>query len=333
MMRTHPVADRGDLHADHLDLAAARSWMSKVCGPHRLEAASPGLVQFEHHGNVLKSMCTTLGYIGYGTDVTITVEDAAAFNAYSLSLPLSGEQELCRGGLRLLSDVRRGVIIAPNERQELSIAGDCRKLQVVIGRTAMRKVLEEMLQRPIDTPLRFDPEMDALDGASASWWRTVRHISEEMARSELYAQAFFSSDLERALIKGLILAQPNNYSEALQQGLGGRPPHYLLRAREFLQANARETLSLEDVERAAGVSRFKLFEGFRRYFGVSPMSYLKHYRLAAVREEIRASGGARSISTIALGWGFSHLGRFSVDYRKRFEETPSMTQRRAARRS
>ncbi|MBJ6431467.1 AraC family transcriptional regulator, partial [Enterobacter hormaechei] len=112
---------------------------------------------------------TTLGYIGYGTDVTITVEDAAAFNAYSLSLPLSGEQELCRGGLRLLSVVRRGVIIAPNERQELSIAGDCRKLQVVIGRTAMRKVLEEMLQRPIDTPLRFDPEMDALDGASASW--------------------------------------------------------------------------------------------------------------------------------------------------------------------
>ncbi|WP_250145420.1 hypothetical protein, partial [Escherichia coli] len=54
-------------------------------------------------------------------------------------------------------------------------------------------------------------------------WRTVRHISEEMARSELYAQAFFSSDLERALIKGLILAQPNNYSEALQQGLAAAP--------------------------------------------------------------------------------------------------------------
>ncbi len=131
----------------------------------------------------------------------------------------------------------------------------------------------------------------------------MRHISEEMARSELYAQAFFSSDLERALIKGLIPAQPNNYSEALQQGLGGRPPHYLLRAREFLQANARETLSLEDVERAAGVSRFKLFEGFRRYFGVSPMSYLKHYRLAAVREEILASGGACSISDDRPGLG------------------------------
>ena len=94
-------------------------------------------------------------------------------------------------------------------------------MQVVIGRTAMRKVLEEMLQRPIDTPLRFDPEMDALDGASASWWRTVRHISEEMARSELYAQAFFSSDLERALIKGLILAQPNTQRGPCSRALAG----------------------------------------------------------------------------------------------------------------
>ncbi|MFU7526851.1 hypothetical protein ACM9NN_30350, partial [Pseudomonas paraeruginosa] len=54
-------------------------------------------------------------------------------------------------------------------------------------------------------------------------------------------------------------------------------------------------------------------------------------RRAAAREEILACGGARSISTSALGWGFSHLGRFSVDYRKRFEEPPSMTQQRAPR--
>ncbi len=61
MMRSHPVADRGDLHADHLDLAAARSWMSKVCGPHRLEAASPGLVQFQHHGNVAYQALALIG--------------------------------------------------------------------------------------------------------------------------------------------------------------------------------------------------------------------------------------------------------------------------------
>jgi len=29
-----------------------------------------------------------------------------------------------------------------------------------------------------------------------------------------------------------------------------------------------------------------------------------------------------------MGWGFSHLGRFSCEYRKLFDETPSMTLQR-----
>jgi AraC-like DNA-binding protein len=320
-----------DIHADHLDLAAARNWMSNICGPHRLDASHPGSVNFQHSGSVLKAMSTTLGCIEYGTDVTIGIEDAEHFNSYSLSLPLSGEQELSIAGRQLRSNPQRGVIVSPNQSQRLSITGDCRKLQVVISSLAMRKTLEEMLQRPTERPLRFEPEMDASDGASASWWRMVRHFNEEMEHSELFGQAVFNRDLERALVKGLILAQPNNYSEELRRCLGEKLPHYLLRARDYLQANAREALRLDDLEQAAGVSRFKLFDGFRKHFGCSPMTYLKHYRLHAVREEILAAGGPRSISEIAMNWGFAHLGRFAGDYRKLFGETPSATQLRLER--
>ncbi|MFZ5961051.1 AraC family transcriptional regulator [Pseudomonas knackmussii] len=317
-----------DIHADHLDLAAARSWMSNICGPHRLDAGHPGSVNFQHSGSVLKGMSTTVGCIEYGTDVTIGIVDAEHFNSYSLSLPLSGEQELTIAGRHLHSDSGKGVIVSPNQSQELCITGDCRKLQVVISRLAMRKTLEEMLQRPAERPLEFEQEMDALQGASASWWRMVRHCNEELESSELFGEVFFSRDLERALIKGLILAQPNNYSDELRRCLAERLPHYLLRARDFLHAHAREELSLEDLEVAAGVSRFKLFDGFRKHFGSSPMAYLKAHRLQGVREEILATNGRRSISEIALGWGFTHLSRFAGDYRKQFDETPSATQQR-----
>ena len=37
---------------------------------------------------------------------------------------------------------------------------------------------------------------------------------------------------------------------------------------------------------------------------------------------------ARSISGIAMGWGFMHLGRFSTEYRKLFDEIPSTTLQR-----
>ena len=315
-----------DISADRYDLAGARSWMSNICGPHHLKAAKPERIQFHHSGNVLPSMSTTLGYVEYGTDVTIGVGDEMNLNCYSLSLPLAGEQELVKSGHLLRSDRDWGVIVSPHEYQELTIAGDCHKLQVAIPRAAMQQTLEDLLQRSVETPLSFQAEMNAVEGAAASWWRMARHLIDELERSrDLYGQLFFTRDLESALIKGLILAQPNNYSEELRGRLEIKLPHYLVRARDFIHVHAREEICLEDIERAAGVSRFKLFEGFKRYFGQSPMAYLKKHRLTAVRQELLEDHSARNISVIAMGWGFNHLGRFASEYRKLFDETPSTT--------
>nr|BFD39506.1 AraC family transcriptional regulator [Pseudomonas sp. FFPRI_1] len=323
-----------EIRIDRYDLEGARSWMAGICGPHRLVTSNPERIRFHHSANVLRSRSTTLGIIEYGTDVRVDIEDPERFSSYSLSLPLCGEQELNKDGRRLRSDRDLGVIIAPNESQVLAISGDCRKLQVVISRPAMGEALEALLQRPVQQPLRFEPGMDALHGAAAAWWRMAQHFIGELAQgNELYEQLAFTREIESSLIKGLILAQPNNYSEELRTMLGVKLPHYLVRARQYLHEHAREALHLEDLEAAAGVSRFKLFEAFRKYFALSPMAYLKRHRLNGARQEILEQGAARSISEIALGWGFTHLGRFSAEYRKLFDEAPSATaQRHPARR-
>ncbi|MCO8169898.1 AraC family transcriptional regulator [Pseudomonas sp. 21LCFQ02] len=327
-MNPKPESQLRGIHADHFDLAGARSWMSNICGPHQLVASRPGRIQFRHSASVLRSMSTTLGIIEYGTDVTVGIADPDSFNSFSISLPLSGEQELLKAGERLHSDREYGLIVAPNESQELNITGDCRKLQVVISRAAMHKTLEDMLQRPLHEALRFSARMDAVNGATASWWRMARHFIDEMELGDLYSQPLFSRDLESALVKGLILSQPNNYSAQLRENLEVRLPHYLIRARDYIHAHARDELHLEHIEAASGVSRFKLFEAFRRHFELSPMAYLKKYRLSAVRQELLESRASRNISVIAMEWGFSHLGRFSSEYRKLFNETPTMTRQR-----
>lgn len=322
-----------DVHIQRFDLEGACSWMSGICGPHRLQTATPERIRFHHVANVFKSRATTLGVIEYGAEVTIGIDDVENFSSYSLSLPLVGEQRLSKNGLRLSSHHGQALIVSPNERQVLTISDDCRKLQVVITRAAMREALEHLLQRPVEAPLRFESVMDAVNGASASWWRTARHlIGESSSNSALYAQAEFTRGLEHSLITGLILAQPNNYSAELQDMPVAKLPHYLIRARRYIHGNARELMRLEDIEAAAGVSRFRLFNSFRRYFSLSPMAYLKKYRLSAVRQEILEQGALRTISEIALGWGFTHLGRFSADYRKLFDESPSDTLRRSGNR-
>ena len=132
-------------------------------------------------------------------------------------------------------------------------------------------------------------------------------------------------DIERALIKGLILSQPNNYSSELEGGAQTRCPTYLLKAKQFMHENASEELNLDDISRAAGVSRFKLAEDFKKYFGISPALYLKRFRLEAVRQALLEGGCNENITAVAMRWGFNHLGRFSSDYKKMFLEVPSKT--------
>ena len=140
------ATDTPDIRIVRRDLAGAREWMAAVCGPHWLKVGAPTRLQFQHAGNVLKSMSTTMGVIEYGTDVTVGIRDDQPLNCYSVSLPLSGQQELATGGGLLLSDHDTGIVLAPDIPQELTIAGNCRKILVAITRPAMRQVLEERRQ-------------------------------------------------------------------------------------------------------------------------------------------------------------------------------------------
>ena len=111
-LQTHAGTDVEfqDIHAVRHDLQSAQAWMANICGPHELKASCPQRMHFQHAGNVLKSMSTVIGYIEYGTDVTIDI-DASVLNSYSISLPISGEQELRKSNGLLMSDSDNGLIV------------------------------------------------------------------------------------------------------------------------------------------------------------------------------------------------------------------------------
>jgi len=60
---------------------------------------------------------------------------------------------------------------------------------------------------------------------------------------------------------------------------------------------------------------------------MSPIRYLRTARYEKVREALHRAEPGENVTEIAARWGFNHLGRFSVDYRRRFGENPSSTLR------
>ncbi len=98
------------------------------------------------------------------------------------------------------------------------------------------------------------------------------------------------------------------------------------RAEEYIRAHLNEPLSIEMLAEHAGVSVRTLFSGFRNFRGASPMTYLRNLRLDKVRQELTSREHA-SVTDVAFRWGFSHLGRFAQEYKRRFGESPSATLR------
>jgi transcriptional regulator GlxA family with amidase domain len=86
-----------------------------------------------------------------------------------------------------------------------------------------------------------------------------------------------------------------------------------------------ESVSMGKLARFTGVSQRTLHEGFRKHRGYSPMQFLREQRMQRVRQELSEAAGETSVTEVALNWGFSHLGRFSLYYAERFGEKPSVT--------
>lgn len=96
---------------------------------------------------------------------------------------------------------------------------------------------------------------------------------------------------------------------------------------DFLRENMAEPVTAHQMALVAGVSLRSLYAGFKDHGGVSPMQYLRSLRLEAARQAL-LSEPARSIASVAMRWGFAHLGRFSMEYKARFGESPSQSGRR-----
>jgi transcriptional regulator GlxA family with amidase domain len=86
--------------------------------------------------------------------------------------------------------------------------------------------------------------------------------------------------------------------------------------------------SVEELGRAAGISRSTLAERFGRVMGMAPMHYLADWRLQVAGQKLRET--AASLAQVAEMVGCESEAAFSRAFRKKFGSRPA-TWRRAAR--
>lgn len=98
------------------------------------------------------------------------------------------------------------------------------------------------------------------------------------------------------------------------------------RFEDFLASRQRDPSYLAEICAAIGVSQRTLHSCCHEHYGVGPIRYLWLRRMnLAHRALLRADAATSTVTEIATDHGFWELGRFSVDHRALFGESPSAT--------
>ncbi len=157
----------------------------------------------------------------------------------------------------------------------------------------------------------------------AKVWEVV-----ELSKSspEVFDVTRLASGIRDSLLSALLRATSAENDTQAESVPRNRRSRAVIAATEFMREHEERDVSLLDLCTVSGVSARTLEYAFKETIGIRPMQYLRTRRLKRARTLLkRGVPGETSVAACAYSASFTHLGRFSVDYRKFFGESPSTT--------
>jgi signal transduction histidine kinase/DNA-binding LacI/PurR family transcriptional regulator/AraC-like DNA-binding protein len=193
-----------------------------------------------------------------------------------------------------------------------------------------REALEVVEHTPLDLIL-LDLTMPEMDGFSVLDVLRSREATRNIPVIVLTARLLSDADLERCnrgvatiLGKGLFNATEtlHHIETALtrQHTLGRATQQLVRQAAACIQAHYAEALTREDIAHQVGINADYLTDCFRQELGITPMTYLRRYRIRQARELLETSD--LSIMQVALEAGFSESAHFTRTFQREVGMTP-----------
>ena len=267
----------------------------------------------------------TLVDMAYGADVMINPGRLDHF--YLIQIPLSGgarvvmngEEFECRPGMATVQD--------PDVPLQMYWGKGCRKLVLRFDRARFERFAELNHGKTFPRTIPMMPMLDLTQPEGLALSGLIQAVSTFPA-AQTIVPAMITSHWELCLMSALFMMRAG--SDASDHGPGEYrgPPQAVRRVRDYIEAHAQEDIDIADICKVAGVPLRTLHHQFRHSLGITPLQLLRDIRLKRVRMDLLGARAGSSVTSIALDWGFDHLGRFAASYKKRFGETPRETLKR-----
>ncbi|EQB3342238.1 TPA: AraC family transcriptional regulator [Acinetobacter baumannii] len=323
--QNEPIFTDHNLVFDHHDLSETCRNVGQIFKPHDLKISHQkrDFSATMHH---VKTGALSISRLEYGADVII--EPDHLDNFYLIQIPTQGYAEIEFGSQKFISYSQVASLISPQQSLRMRWHANSPQLILKVSKDDFTYHCRQHIADPENNLLVFDPKLDFSTQGGAYFLQLVRTLMDALACEQhpLHHPLAFKQ-FESNLFNALIYGQPNNALHKLDHYKEKTvSPYFVKRTEAYIKEHLHEPLNVEILAEHAGVSVRTLFTGFKNYLGTTPMSYLKELRFEQAHLELMHNENL-SVTDVAFKWGFTHLGRFSQEYKRRYGELPSSTRR------
>lgn len=262
----------------------------------------------------------------YGAEVDVRPRPFDGFALVHMSL--RGAAEIESDGVRVDVAEGRTALIAPRRDIRLRWHAGTEQLILKLPLSLFDRVRVEGLDHATLAPASLIPARHA-----SHWELLLKSLLNVVRLPESSTpDATWLDHFERNVATFLLThqesaAQPASPAHALGHATAeelegaGADTRRLEAMMRYMEQRLAAPVSLYDLAAAAGVSTRTLNTLCHRHFGETPMNLLRNLRLDAVRARLLAQPHT-NITSVALEFGFGHVGRFASYYAERFGQLP-----------
>jgi AraC-like DNA-binding protein len=240
---------------------------------------------------------------------------------YGLTLPLNSPFTISDGQINKSYKSRVAHLLSPGNPLDLTSKKNCHFLVCAFFLSPLNKYQQKLMQTdlaelaPISPDVLLDtPNGSGLVGSVLKAWAQLNQQGHFLSENVLLA-------LEDDLLASLILYANDQTEQKIRDNSS-----HLNYAEEYICANLKNPVTRDTLAEVSGKSIRSLSRGFQQRHGMGPMTFLRRRRLkAAYLELLGAEPGSTTVTQVAISYNFSHFGKFAIEYKAAFGESPSAT--------
>lgn len=271
-----------------------------------------------------------LSEIAVGSDLPMDGDQVCG--SYRVIVVQAGRTEAMHRGSRVIGGPGSANVFTPEGLGRGQWDAGSRMICFKIDRSAVDDALSDALGWQVTSQVDFTPVIPTNAPRAQSWIRMLVSFKELFFRSDsLLNQPLVGLPFVESVVLGFLLAAEHPHLDALTREERVGAPRAIRTAVDIIEAEAHLPLTLSSIAARSHLSVRTLQQGFQRYMGSSPMSYLREVRLRRAHEALLKSDPSMvTVASVAYQWGFSNLGRFAAAHAARYRERPTETLHRRA---